>query len=208
MKDKGNQRRAKHSINTPQRQTGLVLIIGDGESERIYFERLSDLCISVGIRPYALAKTGPDVILRKTREYVRKHGLDPARGDLVAIVMDLDNRFEYEVIESMAGRCRELGYELFISNPSFEVWLLCHFELPTHPYTPVELMEEMDRVMGRRYGKSSGFDLTDPMVDKAIRNSRRLLPDEECNVSGCFKRNPSTMVHALVESIRGRITRR
>ena len=200
--------RERYPNNTRRRQTGIVLVMGDGESEKAYFERLSDLCNSVGIKAYATAKTGPDVLIRKTREYVRKHNLDPFDGDLVAIVMDLDDRFSESQIADMDRRCVELGFSLFLSNPSFEVWLLSHFRQLTHPYTPSELMEDMDRELDGGYTKSRGFEIDDGMIDRAIVNARKLLPDEECTPVGSFRRNPSTMVHSLVETIRKRMGRR
>ena len=62
--------------------------------------------------------------------------------------------------------------------------------------------------MGGSHSKSVGFDIDDGMVDRAIVNARRLLPDDECTPVGCYKRNPSTMVHSLVEAIRSRASRR
>lgn len=189
-------------------QPGLVLVVGDGETERRYFGRLSDLCASVGIKAYASAKTGPDLLLRKTSQYAQRHGVDPMKGDLVAIVMDLDGRFDLWEIEEMDRRCQMLGYQLFISNPSFEVWLHCHFGIPTHPCTQDEAVEDLRGRLGGSYSKPLGFDINDDIVDTAIVNARRLLPDDQCTPSGCYRRNPSTMVHSLVEAIRNRVSRR
>lgn len=208
MSNNNRRHRPRFKNNTPRCQSRMVLIMGDGESERVYFERLSDLCVSVGIKACATAKTGPDVLIRKTREYAKKHNLDPLNGDIVAIVMDLDGRFTKEQICDMDERCKELGYRLFISNPSFESWLLCHFRLPTHPYTPAELVEDLDRELDGAYSKSKGFDISDKMVDKAVGNARKLLSDEACTSDGCYRCNPSTMVHTLVEDIRGRMSKR
>lgn len=208
MSNNNRRHRPRFKNNTPRRQSRMVLIMGDGESERVYFERLSDLCVSVGIKACATAKTGPDVLIRKTREYAKKHNLDPLNGDIVAIVMDLDGRFTKEQICDMDERCKELGYRLFISNPSFESWLLCHFRMPTHPYTPAELVEDLDRELDGAYSKSKGFDISDKMVDKAVGNARKLLSDEACTSYGCYRCNPSTMVHTLVEDIRRRMSKR
>ena len=190
------------------REYGVVVVVGDGETEKRYFDRLSDLCTSVGIKAYASAKTGPDILLRKTSEYAWRHGVDPSRGALVAIVMDLDGRFDMREIEEMDRRCRILGYQLFLSNPSFEVWLCCHFGIPTHPCTQSEAVDDLRKRMGGSYSKPVGFDIDDGMVDRAIVNARRLLPDDECTPVGCYRRNPSTMVHSLVEAIRNRASRR
>ncbi len=199
-------RHARDQLNRT-RQRGLVLVVGDGETEKRYFDRLSDLCESVGIKAYASAKTGPDVLLRKTSEYAWRQGADPRNGDLVAIVMDLDGWFNMCEIEEMDRRCQILGYQLFLSNPSFEVWLCCHFGIPTHPCTQSEAVDDLRARLGGSYSKPMGFAIDDDMVDTAIVNARRLLPDNECTPVGCYKRNPSTMVHSLVEAIRGRASR-
>lgn len=201
MSPRRGHSRSRYPDKGPRRQSRLVLVIGDGESERRYFERLSDLCESVRIKAYASAKTGPDVLLRKTMEHARDHGLDPSQGDVVAIVMDLDDRFTRAQIEDMSRKCSQLGYHLFISNPSFEVWLLCHLRLPTHPYTPAELVEEMGRAMGGQYVKSKGFDIDEGSVERAMANARVLLPGDGCGALDCFERNPSTMAHLLVGEI-------
>ncbi len=107
----------------------------------------------------------------------------------------------------MERRCDERGFHLYISNPSFEVWLLCHHRAPTHRYTPNEAVEELSAELGG-YQKSRGFELDDEMVDKAIANARALLPDEECSAEGCYRRNPSTMVHSLVKTILRRMSDR
>ena len=107
----------------------------------------------------------------------------------------------------MDAKCDRLGFHLFLSNPSFEVWLLSHFRQLTHPYTQDELIDDMGRALGGGYSKSRGFEIDDGMVDRAIENSRKLLPDEECNPVGSFRHNPSTMVHSLVDTIRKRVRR-
>lgn len=182
-------------------------MVGDGESEAAYFDRMAYLCKSVGIRTKSMGKTGPKVIVRKVSEYAKREGMDPRNGDLIAIVMDLDDRFTLDEVKQMDKECRERGWNLFLSNPSFEVWLLAHYRLPSHPYTPAELVDDMRGELGGQYDKARGFDIDDGMVDKAIRNSRRMLPDDECDIEGCYNRNPSTMVHSLVDSIRRRMSR-
>lgn len=83
----GRRCRRRYPVNGPRRQSGIVLVMGDGESEKVYFERLSDLCRNVHIKSVATAKTGPSVLIRKTKEHIRKSDLDPKRGDIVAIVI-------------------------------------------------------------------------------------------------------------------------
>ena len=182
-------------------QSRLILVIGDGESEKRYFENLSDLCPSIRIKAYATSKNSFDEILRRAEGYAKEHDMHTSEDDIVAIVMDLDNRFSQEQIQSMKSRCDEQGYMLFISNPCFEVWLLCHFRALTRPYSPKELVEDLDELCGG-YKKSSSIEIDNDMVDLAIDNSMKMLPEELCSINECYNRNPSTMVHSLVRTIR------
>lgn len=198
--------RARGKATGPRRrrpQSRLILVIGDGDSEKRYFEDLSDLCPSIKIKAYATQKNGFDEILRRAKGHAKEHHMHTSEDDIVAIVMDLDDRFSQEQIRAMKDRCDEEGYMLFISNPCFEVWLLCHFCIPTHPYSPRQLIEDLDRFCGG-YKKSSSIGIDDEMVDLAIENSMRLLPGGSCNINGCYGSNPSTMVHSLVRAVRDR----
>lgn len=195
--------RPRYPNNIPRRQSGAILIMGDGESEKTYFEHLSDLYRNVHIRSVATAKTGPAILIRKTREHVRKSDFDSTKGDIIAIVMDLDDRFAENEIREMELECNKLGFHLIISNPSFEVWLMCHYRIPTHPYTATELYNEMDAEL-RGYNKSRGIEFNDESVDKAVTNAEKLLSENECNPTGCCRHNPSTTVYSLVKTIRNR----
>lgn len=125
-----------------------------------------------------------------------QHWLDPSKGDPVAIVMDPDGRFTEEEVEEMGRNCFKRGHELYISNPAFGIWLLCHYRILSHPCTPAEPVDDMDEVLGRPYTKAKGIEIDDGMVGRAIENAERLLPEDECNPIECYRRNPSTMVHS------------
>lgn len=155
-----------------------------------------------------MGKTGPNVLVRKTEGLVRRHDMDPFGDDMVAIVMDLDERFDDGQIEKMNRTCRDKGYRLFISNPSFEIWLLCHFILPSHPYSQDELMEDMRIQTRNGYERGHGLDIDNAMVNRAIVNARKLLPEDGPDPMACFRHNPSTMAYSLVESIKNMDERR
>ena len=186
-----------------RRQNRVILLVGDGESEKVYFDKLSDLCGSVSIKSVAAKVNGTKKIVEKTRSIAKQFDISPSYGDIIAIVMDLDFRYSLNDIMEMEEDCEERGFKLFISNPCFEVWLLSHFRLPTHPYDQKEILTDLERELGRTYNKSTGMDIDDAMVDNALMNAGKLLPECDCNPTACFQSNPSTMVHSLVESIRG-----
>ncbi len=202
------QKKGRRDVRAGRPESGVVFIIGDGLTERRYFERLSRLCEMANIRPIAIEANGPEKIIKRTESMLAHYSVSPRNGDLVAIVMDLDERYSRDEIMRMDAECAKRGYRLFISNPSFEVWLLCHFRLPTHQYDQHDILTDLERELRGPYKKSSGFDIDDQMVERAVNNASRLLPLDNCNTGECYDRNPSTMVHSLVDSIRRMMRRR
>lgn len=199
---RGPKKRGQRAEGT-RRQNKVILVVGDGESEKVYFDRLSDLCGSVSIKSIAAKVNGTKKIVEKTRSIAKQFDISPSYGDVIAIVMDLDFRYTLEEITKMEGECETRGFKLFISNPCFEVWLLSHFRLLTHQYDQKEILIDLERELGRPYSKSTGMNIDDAMVDNAMKNAEKLLSECDCDLTACFQRNPSTMVQSLVESIRG-----
>ncbi|MGN1045178.1 MAG: hypothetical protein ACI4Q9_04400 [Candidatus Methanomethylophilaceae archaeon] len=66
----------------------------------------------------------------------------------------------------------------------------------------------MRDMLGRPYVKAKGIEIEDGMVDRAMRGTRNPLPEGECDLIGCYRHNPSTMIHLLVEEIRKRMSER
>lgn len=180
-----------------------VLIVGDGESERRYFDEFRRMGPIVRILSKGTGKTGFENTLVKARGYAADNCMNLEGSDRVAIVTDLDYRYDANSIRRMEKACDSEGFELYLSNPCFEVWLLLHYMLPTRPMRPEELNDELSRALGRRYVKSRGIPWDRPTQDRAVENSRLIQGRVGCTPEWCLSKNPSTMVHLLVESIRG-----
>lgn len=78
--------------------------------------------------------------------------------------MDLDFRYKLCDVNDMVARCEKSGYELYLSNLCFEVWLVNHFGRLMHPCTPDELETKLCEMMQRRTGHTytkSGGDILD-----------------------------------------------
>lgn len=177
-----------------------LAIFGDGESEERYFQGFRGRDPAMRVRPVAVRKTGVHAVLKQVDGVVRESGLDIKCGDRVAIVMDVDYYTEEE-IGDMLIQCDRRGYELYLSNPCFEVWLILHFRDFGKETDPKELVGLISSAMGREYRKSQGIDWNDDMLKRALRNAHSIQGREECTVDWCYHRNPSTMVHVLVESM-------
>lgn len=128
-------------------------------------------------------------------DIIKDGGLTYAEGfDQICLIIDRDkesflatpenNQYEY-VVE----KCKEKGFQLCITNPCFEFWLLLHFddvfELDTH-----KLLENPKVTSKRRYAeqelrriypkyKKSSYQAEELVrdIDKAIQNEKEFCED-------------------------------
>lgn len=109
--------------NIPYRQ--LFLIFPEGKlTESLYFGMFSSRKFTVKVFSNN-RKSDPIHILQKAIDYVRKYGIKT--DDQVWLVIDRDIWPE-EQLTTVCTTCREQGFDLAVSNPCFEYWLLLHFD--------------------------------------------------------------------------------
>ena len=152
------------------------------------------------IKSVDLGVSGADKILSKCKSIVRNEGIDIKNGDIVAIVTDHDFRYDEESIARLHLECEKNGFQLFLSNVSFEVWLLMHYKALSKPYSQEELEAELSEAIGHRYVKSEGIFLDQDCLDTALGNCCKNGLGAD-NPEECLRRNPSTMVHLLVKDL-------
>lgn len=176
------------------------LIVGDGKTEEKYFDGLTCEDPDILIKSVSHGKSGMNVIITKTRNLMKTYGIDANNEDRVAIVTDLDFRYTPKQISESEEQCRKWGIELYVSNPCFEVWLLQHFKEYRKPSDPAELVQEMEKVLGKKYNKGERLDLERDQVTKAIRNAEKAF-GRELDAIWCSENDPSTNVHMLVREL-------
>ena len=178
-----------------------ILIVGDGKSERRYFEQLRDSGTIIKVISRDTNETGIDNTIAKAHGYVSDYKLD-LRRDRVAIVTDLDYRYDLEGVKTMVRKCDAECYELYLSNPCFEVWLVLHYKKQTKAMDPDQLCDLLTKLSGKEYRKSMGIQWSIQMQETAIDNANRLAGGKPLTAERCLETDPSTMVHILVESIK------
>lgn len=80
-----------------RKETPIIFVMGDGRSEKTYFEHLNRLVKGTRLEVYDLGKSGWRIILKDCDGRVRSDGINP-RHDRVAIVTDEDGRYDRESI--------------------------------------------------------------------------------------------------------------
>ena len=106
----------------------LFLIATEGaRTEPIYFDMFNSpqATIHIKLLPAKKHGTSPPQVLKRAEEFVKEKGL--RREDEVWLVMDRDQWTDGQLHGVCLG-CRTSAFNLAVSNPQFEYWLLLHFE--------------------------------------------------------------------------------
>jgi hypothetical protein len=149
------------------------------------FEHLSTKIKVDVIQSYDLdgnisTKSSPKWLLDKAMGYVEENGL--LEEDELWFVLDVD-RWEREQIQELADYCKGYSnWNIAISNPCFEVWLLFHkkseLDFP-NDITPKELKQKLAEIETGGYHKLHYIKLIEEAIGNAERadvNSTHFLP--------------------------------
>lgn len=112
----------------------VISIAGEGKTEEQYFDGIYDLNSSEIIRIERLekadeadTKSHPNhviALLDERKKYWSAHGVEPNE---LWMVVDRDKQnVSKDQLSEIVGKCRIEGYNLALSNPTFEFWLLLH----------------------------------------------------------------------------------
>lgn len=190
------ERISRHGNHTVQRRVVEILVV-EGTSEKIYFERLGKIA-DIPIHP--IDCKGGDI--PKIRRVCENELSKMRKGDTFGIVMDVDNTPLADIRE-FDGWCKKKNIRLYISNPSYEVFLLMHYTDARSSLDQDSLEESLSHQIGTRYDKAKGIRLTKTMVSDAIHRGKRTIADPSTGLENCLSKPGTTMVHLLVERLMG-----
>jgi len=148
--------------------------------------------------------SAPQHVLRVLDEFRRKYEI--ASGDQLWMVIDRDSHsWTAKALGTVCRECRQKNYQVAMSNPCFEVWLILHFE----DISSLGLGEKHLICMNRQgYLKKRVRGLTCAQVEAyfdhfatrittAIDHAKRL----DGAATGRWPSAPGTRVYQLVEAI-------
>lgn len=130
-------------------------------------------------------------------EIIKDSGLTYSEGfDKICLIVDRDrdsfvstpdnNQYKY-----VSEKCKEMGFEFYVTNPCFEFWLLLHFDevfgldrekLLQNPKVTAKrrYTEDALRKIYPRYRKSSyNAEVFEKNIDRAIENEKQFCEDIE-----------------------------
>ncbi len=118
------------------------------------------------------------------------------------VVFDKDDHGQFK--ESIEKASAE-GIHVAYSNTSFELWFVLHFEYLSTALHRSDFYPKLSKMLGVKYDKSNS-DIYNLLKDKesvAIRNAKKLEEmHKNQRVTSLDKKDPSTTVYLLVESLR------
>ena len=206
MSKPGRSFSSKKRNRQNRKEKPLMIITAEGrnETESRYFSnfRTADC-------PYIIKfhKAGHLTDPTKLAESIRKRWdaeeADVRTGDMAFVVVDLDNK-EDKAKEIQKLEAKNRVERFIVSNPSFEVWFLLHYEYSTRSYMNADAVIRELKKHYPGYGKTSEmFPLLKDKMGNAITNAEKLEdyhkaeehlhPDVNCN--------PYTDVHKIVKII-------
>ncbi|MEA3496638.1 MAG: RloB family protein [Bacteroidota bacterium] len=127
-------KRAIESGSQNTKEVYLISIASEGKTEEQYFDGIHDLDSSEIIKVERLVKSDktdtkshPNHVidlLDERKEYWEEHGIE---ANELWMVVDRDRQnVSKEQLNSIIDKCKLEGYNLALSNPTFEFWLLLH----------------------------------------------------------------------------------
>lgn len=112
------------------RDAKLIAIATEGDkTEKVYFEGLLSFPqfknprIHVEVLPKLSRASSPKHVIAVLNDFNGKYNRYP--GDQLWLVIDVD-RWESKMLKIVTQECQQKGFNLAVSNPCFEFWLLLH----------------------------------------------------------------------------------
>ncbi len=181
-----------------QRDTRLIIIAAEGkETERQYFNLFRDTRIQVKVLPTGEDnQSSPRHVIDRLTSYREEYQIGD--GDELWLMVDVDR---WKNLAEIAREALQCDYQLAISNPCFEVWLICHFQEPPQIAQTCQPIEDALReVLGGRYNKSNlVLSQFADKLDSAIQRAEQL----DINLKDRWPQCVGSHVYRVVISILG-----
>lgn len=191
------------------RDASLVVVACEGAvTEPEYFQGLKSQEHNPRLHVEILQRSDPSLsspahVLRQLVAFAAEYAI--RQGDQLWLVLDRDSQsWNDEMMSDVASECWRRDYQLAVSNPCFEVWLLLHFEdvQCQSEQCKSELLQNADGLLKkliaeRRKANEVLFETCRPGLDLARQRAQAL----DTNQQDRWPQGLGTRVYRLVESI-------
>lgn len=209
---KDRQLRRKAAKEARRAAYARILIVTEGsKTEPLYLEEIRAAhqlhSASVAVQPGQLG-TAPIQVVRYARQLFEEgdlhHGIRPKSFDQVHAVFDRDEHDSYfdalNLAKSLDGKLRNddrqpVSFKAIASIPSFELWLLLHYEDIQHPLHRDEVMARLKQhIRGYDKGAGGAFASTRDRLTMATQRAQTLAGKFNAYTAP----EPYTALHELV----------
>ena len=190
-----------------RRPRNIVLVVTEGETERILFEGLKQRDCNVEIKLPQTSPTDAINLVELSIKLVKKNGLDLKDGDLAICAFDVEDNPPENVREAVDLAISN-GITLAISNPCFELWYILHFHRQEHSITRQEALSILKEEI-EDYSKTEDYrDLLEKKRGVATKNADGLWKKHKLgSAAQPDMPNPSTSVHLAIRLIESLVER-
>lgn len=190
-------------------QNKTVLIVCEGQTEKLYFESFEVLGLTV--KAIDLGGQAGLALIEVTTSIVQSANVD---YDEIWCVFDMDvhkGQSEFADYDNAINKASELHYKVAYSNDAFELWFYLHYQFTDEQHHQTFYYEQLSKLWNINYekaGKKYNFAkniyqliIQDTKASQkgAIKNARKLHTDQKD--LPCHKQNPVTTVYLLVEML-------
>ena len=181
-------------LDGPRRtQTVVWVAVCEGDSEATYMDGLRRFTPGVTFRTRN-ARGGDIGNIWKEARMVLNDG--PG-----AVIMDTD-RSGADALRELRSWCDRRGVMLLVSNPSFEVWLLMHFQDVSPSMDQRDLEHALTEHLGRRYEKRRGIRPDRAMISDAAERSRARIGSAGDPFEHVLSNPGTSTMHLLLDAAR------
>ena len=209
---KDRQLRRKAAKETRRASYARILIVTEGsKTEPLYLEEIRAVhqlhSANVEVQPGQLG-TAPIQVVRYAQQLFKEgdlhKGIRPKSFDQVYVVFDRDDHESYfnalDLVKSLDGKLRNednqtISFKAIASIPSFELWLLLHYEDIQAPIHRDEVISRLKQhIPGYEKGAGGTFATTHDRLDAATQRAQALA----AKFNAYTAPEPFTAMHELV----------
>ncbi len=187
----------------------LIFVVCEGKSEENYFRHYKSISRELSINIWKFDRDSQNMI-KKFKNKIKYDGIVMGENDKAWFVFDMDvndNR-----VEEARAILSKNNYNLALSIPSFELWILLHYRLwEVENSSKQDVEDELKKYIKEYSHGMDAYPIIYKHTQKAIERAKKLfenkkkeLTDDELYTS---KANPITHVYKLVEFLEKNINK-
>lgn len=184
------------------RDTSLIIIATEGQrTEPLYFNMevfKENRRTQIRVLPSDEDGSSPRSVLKRLQQYADEYQF--GEGDQFWLVIDKD-RWTDDMLREIIGLCNDSDYQVALSNPCFELWLLLHFRKVEELELPKDMSSNdikgiFNPLINER--NAGDYDATyTPWINQALTEAPKL----DIHPNAPFPDCPGTRVYRLVEEL-------